>query len=402
MYEGLGFFNVVAFDTLSPKKRPYQFFRFLEVRSQVVTHRLRNLGDHLVQPLYFINKLRPGGNTPPQTQSQWGTESGLTPRPPNFSTLLTCSYTVIVLTWPRSLCPQPEKHPFAKLANSDLPFRPHLDVTPSRKPSLTFPEAGLDLSPPPCSIRRECLRAEAVGQEHTADLSVPHTPTIYCNTVGPSGPQGPGEVPAQDAREAVPRKGGPPPRRPGGSGQTSLPVAVCLGEFTMPLWSSITSSEKWAWLTLVLLSLLGGLIFSIRTRAPWCDKSVLIFGSNGRKTVNAESLTYMIHTHRGPGAGDVFLTHPPWGGRLQVWGCGAGAGLKAQISPFKGICWASTHSEEVWRDPGAGWCRPPLTGPHTQGRAPGFTHPSCHYDGNQGSFPTPSYKGSLQKGKQPA
>lgn len=27
----------------------------LEVRSQVLTHRLRNLRDQLVQPLYFIN-----------------------------------------------------------------------------------------------------------------------------------------------------------------------------------------------------------------------------------------------------------------------------------------------------------------------------------------------------------
>lgn len=137
---------------------------------------------------------------------------------------------------------------------------------------------------------------------------------------------------------------------PGDLGVQAKPhcqLAVCLGEFTMPLWSSITSSEKWVWLTLVLLSLLGGLIFSIRTRAPQCDKSGLIFRSNGRETVNAESLTYMIHIHRGPGAGDVFLTHPPWGGRLQVWGCGAGAGLKAQISPFKGICWASTHTAPV-------------------------------------------------------
>lgn len=195
---------------------------------------------------------------------------------------------------------------------------------------------------------------------------------------------------------------------PGDLGVQAKPhcqLAVCLGEFTMPLWSSITSSEKWVWLTLVLLSLLGGLIFSIRTRAPQCDKSGLIFRSNGRETVNAESLTYMIHIHRGPGAGDVFLTHPPWGGRLQVWGVWGRGRVESPDQSVQGHLLglhAHSPSEEVWRDPGAGWCRPPLTSPHTQERAPGFTHPSCHYDGNQGSFPTPSYKGSLQKGKQPA
>lgn len=54
------FFNVVAFATLSKKKKAVSIFSILingilEVRSQVLTHRLRNLRDQLVQPLYFIN-----------------------------------------------------------------------------------------------------------------------------------------------------------------------------------------------------------------------------------------------------------------------------------------------------------------------------------------------------------
>ena len=79
----------VAFALLSFQKKAVSIFQllenvFLKVRPQVSISRLRSLGDYLVDPLYFIDKLRPGGDTQPKSQSWGGAELGVTPRFPNF------------------------------------------------------------------------------------------------------------------------------------------------------------------------------------------------------------------------------------------------------------------------------------------------------------------------------
>lgn len=98
----------------------------------------------------------------------------------------------------------------------------------------------------------------------------------------------------------------PQARRPGGPVKSHCRLAVYLGEFTQPLWPSVTS-EKWARLTTVLLYLLGGFILSIK-QAPWLSKSKITYRSKRRETTNAESLRHVIHTHCGAtGCGMCFL-----------------------------------------------------------------------------------------------
>lgn len=71
---------------------------------------------------------------------------------PNFWTLLTCSIMSIAVTGPRNL-PSSQVVP---LPNWQTPIHSSglsLEFTTSRKPSLTFPEVGLDTPRPSCSLR---------------------------------------------------------------------------------------------------------------------------------------------------------------------------------------------------------------------------------------------------------
>lgn len=126
------------------------FDDIFKIRSQSI---LRNPRDHL-----GVGEDIPRHRAYKRLSQDWH------PTSPTSRPLLTCSNMVTVLKGPGSLCPQCGKPISPPKQQTPAHFSGvSLDVTPSRKPSLTFPEIRLTHSPSclldglPTRLETQCL-----------------------------------------------------------------------------------------------------------------------------------------------------------------------------------------------------------------------------------------------------